>query len=56
MKEISSMDFPQHGEGFYFYGQALHTFYNYTLNLMASLSSGLRSSLRNRGPGVNSRQ
>jgi hypothetical protein len=23
MKEISSMDFPQHGEGFYFYGQAL---------------------------------
>jgi hypothetical protein len=24
MKEISSMDFPQHGEVFYFYGQALH--------------------------------
>jgi hypothetical protein len=23
MKEISSMDFPQHGEVFYFYGQAL---------------------------------
>jgi hypothetical protein len=26
MKEISSMDFPQHGEVFYFYGQALPTF------------------------------
>jgi hypothetical protein len=25
MKEISSMDFPQHGEVFYFYGQALIT-------------------------------
>jgi hypothetical protein len=25
MKEISSMDFPQHGEVFYFYGQALPT-------------------------------
>jgi hypothetical protein len=24
MKEISSIDFPQHGEVFYFYGQALH--------------------------------
>jgi hypothetical protein len=24
MKEISSMDFPQHGELFYFYGQALN--------------------------------
>jgi hypothetical protein len=24
MKEISSMDFLQHGEVFYFYGQALH--------------------------------
>jgi hypothetical protein len=24
MKEISSMDFPQHGEVFYFYGQALN--------------------------------
>jgi hypothetical protein len=23
-KKISSMDFPQHGEVFYFYGQALH--------------------------------
>jgi hypothetical protein len=23
MKEISSMDFPQHGEVFYFYGQVL---------------------------------
>jgi hypothetical protein len=23
MKEISSLDFPQHGEVFYFYGQAL---------------------------------
>jgi hypothetical protein len=23
MKEISSTDFPQHGEVFYFYGQAL---------------------------------
>jgi hypothetical protein len=23
MKEIRSMDFPQHGEVFYFYGQAL---------------------------------
>jgi hypothetical protein len=23
MKEISSIDFPQHGEVFYFYGQAL---------------------------------
>jgi hypothetical protein len=30
MKEISFMDFPQHGEGFYFYGQALHT--NYALS------------------------
>jgi hypothetical protein len=27
MKEISSMDFPQHGEVFYFYGQALITLY-----------------------------
>jgi hypothetical protein len=25
MKDISSMGFPQHGEVFYFYGQALHT-------------------------------
>jgi hypothetical protein len=25
MKEISSMDFPQHDEVFYFYGQALHS-------------------------------
>jgi hypothetical protein len=25
MKEISSMDFPQHGEVFYFYGQALYS-------------------------------
>jgi hypothetical protein len=24
MKEISSMDFPQHGEVFYFYGQAIN--------------------------------
>jgi hypothetical protein len=24
MKEITSRDFPQHGEVFYFYGQALH--------------------------------
>jgi hypothetical protein len=24
MKEISSIDFPQHGEVFYFYGQALN--------------------------------
>jgi hypothetical protein len=24
MKEISSIDFPQHGEVFYFYGQALY--------------------------------
>jgi hypothetical protein len=24
MKEISSMDFPQHGEVFYFYGLGLH--------------------------------
>jgi hypothetical protein len=24
MKEISSMDIPQHGEVFYFYGQALN--------------------------------
>jgi hypothetical protein len=23
MKEVSSMDIPQHGEVFYFYGQAL---------------------------------
>jgi hypothetical protein len=28
MKEISSMDFPQHGEVFYFYGQALHKYVN----------------------------
>jgi hypothetical protein len=26
MKEISSMDFPQHGEVFYFYGHALQKF------------------------------
>jgi aspartate/tyrosine/aromatic aminotransferase len=26
MKEISSMDFPQHGEVFYFSGQALHMY------------------------------
>jgi hypothetical protein len=26
MIEISSMDFPQHGEVFYFYGQALTVF------------------------------
>jgi hypothetical protein len=25
MNEISSMDFPQHGEVFYFHGQALHS-------------------------------
>jgi hypothetical protein len=25
MKEVSYIDFPQHGEVFYFYGQALHT-------------------------------
>jgi hypothetical protein len=24
LKEISSMNFPQYGEGFYLYGQALH--------------------------------
>jgi hypothetical protein len=27
MKEISSMHFPQHGEVFYFYGQALQIFF-----------------------------
>jgi hypothetical protein len=27
MKEISSMDFPQHGEDFYFYGQTLESKY-----------------------------
>jgi hypothetical protein len=31
MKEISSMDFPQHGEVFYFYGHALHVKYIKTL-------------------------
>jgi hypothetical protein len=30
MNEISSMDFPQHGELFYFYGQVLHTFIHTT--------------------------
>jgi hypothetical protein len=28
IKEIRSIDFPQHGEVFYFYGQALYNMHN----------------------------
>jgi hypothetical protein len=34
MKEINSMDFPQHGEVFYFYGQALY------IDIMTAISVG----------------
>jgi hypothetical protein len=56
MKEISSIDFPQNGEFFYFYGQALcrffiiqfkcrHRFINQTKGVDITENESLRSML-----------
>jgi hypothetical protein len=42
MKEISSMDFPQHGEVFYFYGQALN--WAYLVPMASTLIQNVRFS------------
>jgi hypothetical protein len=41
MKEISFMDYPQHGEVFYFYGQALPTSFNRIIIIISLLMSPL---------------